>query len=86
MQIATEVAVESLWQAFEWERPINSTELFDRIAAQLHRHPRFRGMSITEIDLILADARREFERDADEFEWRLVRVFRDAIGEGDVAA
>jgi hypothetical protein len=79
-------AVESLWQALEWERPDKLTELFDQIASRLHRHPRFRGMSIAEIDLLLADARHEFQHDLTEFEWRLVRAFRDAVGAEEEAA
>jgi hypothetical protein len=78
MKIDAELAVESLWQAFEWE-PIELMEIFDRIASRLHRHPRFRDMSITEIDRLLADARREAEHDLSEYEWRLIRAFRDAI-------
>jgi hypothetical protein len=76
--ITIELAVESLWQAFEWE-PIKLTEIFDRIASCLHRHPRFRDMSIIEIDRLLADARLEAEHDLSEYEWRLVRAFKDAI-------
>jgi hypothetical protein len=78
MQIDAELAVESLWQAFEWE-PIKLIEIFDRIASRLHRHPRLRDMSITEIDRLLADARREAEHDLSEYEWRLIKAFKDAI-------
>jgi hypothetical protein len=82
MQIEIEAAVESLWQALDWEfaSTIEPTKVFDRIAHHLRRNPRFRGMSITEIDLLLADARREFEHDVDELGWRLVRSFKDEIG------
>jgi hypothetical protein len=76
--ITIELAVESLWQAFEWE-PIKLTEIFDRIAFRLHRHPRFRDMSITEIDRLVTDVHREAEHDLSEYEWRLVRAFKDAI-------
>jgi hypothetical protein len=76
--INPEFVVESLWQAFGWE-PIKAVELFDRIANRLHRNPRLRGMTISEIDLLLADARREFELDVDEFECRLVQAFKDAL-------
>jgi hypothetical protein len=51
--ISTELAIESLWQALDWESPDKLTELFDQLASKLHHHPQFRGMSITEIDLIL---------------------------------
>ena len=78
MQIDAELAVESLWQAFEWE-PIKLTEIFDRIASRLHRHPRFRDMPITEVDRLLADARRDAEHDLSDYEWRLAAAFRDAI-------
>jgi hypothetical protein len=77
--INPEFAVESLWQALQWE-PINHAEIFDQIAVRLRRDPHFRNMSITAIDLILADARHEFEHDVKEFEWRLVGAFKDAIG------
>jgi hypothetical protein len=85
MQISNEAAVESLWLALEWE-PIRSAEIFDQIAYRLRRNPRFRDMTITEIDLLLADARREFELDPDELEWRLVKAFKDAIGHEETAA
>jgi hypothetical protein len=77
--ITIESAVESLWQAFEWE-PLKLAEIFDRIASRLHRHPRFRDMSISEVDQVLADVRREVERDLSEYEWRFVRAFKDAAG------
>jgi hypothetical protein len=76
--ITIELAVESLWQAFEWE-PIKLTEIFDRMASRLHRHPRFRDMSIAEIDRLLADIRREAEHDLSDYEWRLAAALRDAI-------
>jgi hypothetical protein len=76
--INREFAVTALWQAFAWE-PIRPAALFDRIANRLHCNPRFRGMTISEIDLLLADARREFELDIDEFECRLVQAFKDAL-------
>jgi len=78
MKIDIETAVESLWQAFEWE-PIDPAKMFDQIATRLRRNPMFRGMSIEQLDLILGDARQEFERDIDEYESRLVRAFEDAL-------
>jgi hypothetical protein len=36
-------------------------------------------MSIMEIDLLLANARREAEHDVDKFAQRLVAAFKDAI-------
>jgi hypothetical protein len=74
-------AINCLWQALEWE-PVEITELFDQIACRLRRNPRFSNMPISEIDLLLADARREFEQDMDDFESRLVRAFKDAIISG----
>jgi hypothetical protein len=88
MQISTEDAKDALANAFEWE-PARLTEVFDRIAYRLHRNPRFRDLSISELDLLLADARREFERDIADFEWRLTQAFADAIAHdetGGVAA
>jgi hypothetical protein len=87
ISISTGAAVEALWQALhEWERPDQLIKLFDEIAYRLHRNPRFRNMPITEIDLLLADARREFEHDLSAFEWRLVQAFKDAIGFEDADA
>jgi hypothetical protein len=79
MQIDAELALESLWQAFEWE-PINLTEMFDQIAHRLRRHPRFAGMTIGEIDLILTDARREAEQDVNEITRAIISAFKDALG------
>jgi hypothetical protein len=87
--ISTEFAVETLWLVLDEElkHAIKPSEVFDQIAAQLHRHPRFRSMSVTEIDLILADARHEFQHDVDELEWRLVQSFKTGIGfDGEDAA
>jgi hypothetical protein len=78
-RISTEAAVERLWLALEWEPPIKFIEIFDAIASRLHRHPRFHGMTITEIDLLLADIRRDAEHDVGELEWRLIDAFKDAI-------
>ena len=78
MQIEPEAAVEALWRSLEWE-PIRLMEMFDRIASRLHRHPRFRDMPIVEIDRLLVDMRREAEHDLSDYEWRLVRAFKNAI-------
>jgi hypothetical protein len=77
-RISTGTAVEGLWLALEWQ-PIKLMEIFDRIASRLRRHPQFRDMSITEIDRLLADARRETEHDLSDYEWRLIEAFKDAI-------
>jgi hypothetical protein len=79
MQISAEAAVEALWLAVEWE-PIDPAEIFDRIVARLHRNPRFRDLPVAAPDLAVADSRRELEHDIADFEWRLVRAFKDAIG------
>jgi hypothetical protein len=84
-QISMEAAVEALFDALEWE-PARLTEVFDQIAYRLRRNPRFRDLSINEIDLLLADARREFEHDVADFEWRLVQAFKDAIKLDEIAA
>jgi hypothetical protein len=79
--------MEALWFALELERPIKSADLFDDIAARLHRHPRFRGMTIGAIDLILADLKRDLDHDLSTFSWRLVQAFKTEIGfDEDVAA
>jgi hypothetical protein len=76
--IRSEAAIEALWQALEWA-PIELSNLFDQIASRLHRNPRFRDMTVAEIDALLADARRASEHDLGELEWRLVQTFKDAI-------
>jgi hypothetical protein len=78
MSITPESAVGALWDAFDYE-PIKLGEIFDRIAYRLRRNPRFAGMSIAEIDLILADARREADIDVSEYEQRLAQAFEDAL-------
>jgi hypothetical protein len=76
--ISPQFAIESLWQALSWE-PLDPTKMFDRIAARLRRNPMFHGLSIGQLDLILGDARQEFECDMDEHESRLIRAFEDAL-------
>jgi hypothetical protein len=82
-EITPEFAVESLWQALAWA-PVELDPIFDAVAHRL-RH-RFAGMTIGEIDLILADARREAQHDVDELEWKIVRAFKDALGLDDEIA
>jgi hypothetical protein len=85
-QISHEAALEGLWQALDWAAPAKLDEIFDELASRLRRHSRFAGMSITEIDLLLADTRRELEHDLNEYEWCLIRAFKDAIQFDDEAA
>jgi hypothetical protein len=83
--ITTEFAVEALWRAFEWE-PFELGKLFDQIVRCLHRHPRFANLTLTELDLLVADTRRETEDNVGEIEDRLVAAFEDAlfdVGEGE---
>jgi hypothetical protein len=77
-----ELVIETLWLILhaELKPALASAKVFDRIAHHLRRSPRFRGMSIVELDAALYDAKREFEYDVDELEWKLVRAFRNAIG------
>jgi hypothetical protein len=86
--ITPEFAIESLWNAIEWELPkvIDATAVFDEIAYQLRRSPQFKGMSIAELDLILADAKRQFQFRTVNLEWAIVRAFKDQIGFDDEAA
>ena len=58
---------------------IDADALFDQIAHRLRQHPRLRGLSIVEIDVILGDAKREFCHELDGYEFRLARAFADAI-------
>jgi hypothetical protein len=76
--INKDFAVEALWAALGWEQ-IKPGELFDAIAHRLRRHPSLCHLGIAEIDLMLADARREFEHDIDEYRWRLVASFKSEI-------
>jgi hypothetical protein len=85
-QISIEAATEALWDALDYELVIKPTELFDRIALHLRRNPRFQGMSITEIDLLLADVRCELEFDLGELASRVVQAFRDFSEADGVAA
>jgi hypothetical protein len=80
-------AVEALWEAMGWES-INPDEIFDQISSKLNRHPRFKGLSITEIDLLLADLRRQFVHEVHEYQWRLVQAFKRELefAEQDTAA
>jgi hypothetical protein len=83
--ITAEAAVEALLQAFEWE-PFELSKLFDQIVCCLHRNPRFAGLTLTELDLLLADTRCKVEDDVDEIEDRLIEAFKDAlfdVGEGE---
>ena len=75
--VVIERAVKRLQEIFGWKR-INPDETFDRLARRLRGHTCFRDLSLLEVDLILADARREFERAVDEFEWQIVQAFMDA--------
>jgi hypothetical protein len=73
-----EVSVEGFWLAQQWQPdPIGA--MFDHIAARLHRDPRFRGLSLCEIDLVLADARVEVEEEFAVLALRLSHDLRDAI-------
>jgi hypothetical protein len=73
-----EVSVEGFWLAQEWQPdPIGA--MLDHVALQLHRDSRFRGLSLTQIDLILADARGKIEDEFAVFALRLSHNLRDAI-------
>jgi hypothetical protein len=76
--ITAEAAVEALWLAFEFE-PIGLDEIFDAIAVCLHRHPRFAGMTLFEVDLLLADIRCKTEYEVGELESKVAGAFRDAL-------
>jgi hypothetical protein len=77
-----ELVIETLWIVLdaEFKPALASAKVFEQIAHHLRRNLRFRGMSIVELDAVLYDAKREFEHDVDELEWKLVRAFQNAIG------
>jgi hypothetical protein len=80
-----ELVIETLWLILEaeFEPALASAKVFDRVAHHLRRSPRFRGMSIVELDAALYDAKREFEYVVDELELKLVHAFRNGIGSDD---
>ena len=53
--------------------------MFDAITAKLHQLLAFRQMPISQLDLMLADLRRQFVHDMDEHRWRLVVAFKTEI-------
>jgi hypothetical protein len=90
MKIDAETAAESLWQSLDWELPkaLDVDAVFDEIASHLRRNPRFRDLSIAELDLALGDAKRAFQFRIVNLDWAIVRNFKDQIGfdDGDEAA
>jgi hypothetical protein len=82
MMIDADTALVALDDAIGWRlRPaLNAQKLFDDIASKLHRHPSFKQLNITEIDLLLADLKREFAHDMHTAEWQLYESFRSSIG------
>jgi hypothetical protein len=73
-----EVSVEGFWLAQAWQLdPVGA--MFDRIAVRLHRDPRFRDLTLREVDLALADARIEAEEEFAILALRLSHDLRDAI-------
>ena len=73
--VSKDFACESLWAALRWEQ-LKPGELIDAIAARLHKHPSFRHLTISQPDLLLADAKRGLEHDVSEHEWKLVQEFK----------
>jgi hypothetical protein len=88
MLIDSNAALDAIDEAISWKlRPaLNPNRIFDEIASALHRHPRFRDLKITELDLALADLKREFAREMRETEWHLYEAFRCTLGVNDEAA
>jgi hypothetical protein len=88
VKIKFEEAAAALQRALDFEAPdaVSMTDdLFDALAHRLQRNPRFKHMSLTEVDLILASAKREFEHELDaainSIEQRLVQSFEDELSE-----
>jgi hypothetical protein len=82
MMVSTDWALDCLDEAISWKlRPaINVDRVFDEIASKLRRMPAFKQLTIVEIDLALADLKREFAHDMREAEWAMYAAFRCAIG------
>jgi phage terminase Nu1 subunit (DNA packaging protein) len=79
MLIDVDRALNALAESLDWKRPApDADELFDSIAAVLHR--RFPELTITQIDLLLADLKREYVHDAHVAEWDMYAAFRCTIG------
>jgi hypothetical protein len=76
---AAKTIIECLLLALEWER-IRPAEVFDQIACRLRRNSHFYNMPLAELDLLLADAIREFQHDMDEFESRFIEAVKHALG------
>ena len=62
MMIDADAALVALDDAVAWRlRPaLDAEKLFDDIASKLHQRPEFKGLTINQLDLLLADLRREF--------------------------
>jgi hypothetical protein len=82
MKIDAETALESVLMAIEYELvpATDPTKIFDGIVSKLQKHPRFHELKIAELDLLLADLKREFARDMCEAEWRLYSAFWTSLG------
>jgi hypothetical protein len=83
MMIDTNTALDLLSEAIDWSlKPaLDSQTLFDDIASKLHQRPEFKRLTIVQLDLLLADLKREFARSMHTAEWQLYDAFRTAIGE-----
>jgi hypothetical protein len=87
-KITLEEAAAALQYALDFEMPDATRitdDIFDKLVQQLRRNPRFKHMSITEVDLVLAASKREFECELDQafssVERRLVQSFEDELSD-----
>jgi hypothetical protein len=83
MMIDADAALVALDDAVAWRlRPaLDAEKLFDDIASKLHQRPEFKGLTINQLDLLLADLRREFAHAMRGAEWQLYDAFRCSIGD-----
>jgi hypothetical protein len=86
MLIDSNIALDSLDVAINWKlRPaLDPDRLFDEIASRLHKL--FPHLTISQIDLLLADLRRQHAHDMREAEWQVYDGFRTTLGVNDEAA
>jgi hypothetical protein len=81
MLIDTNTALDALDEAIEWKLRGPLDQLFDAILSDLRRRvPALKQMPLAELDLLVADSKREFAHNRDGATWDMFTAFRCAIG------
>jgi hypothetical protein len=83
MMIDTNIALTAFDDIISWKlRPaLDPDRIFDELANRFRQHPRFRDLKISELDLLLADLKREFVHNMHVLEWALYTAFKTMLGE-----